>query len=72
MPGQDRPVTGIPWYEVCGYCEWLRDSTELPFRLPTEKERAGVVGEAQAAGRQGSAAQVLVVGFGPKLVRRYE
>ncbi len=42
----NRPVTGRPWYEVRAYCEWLREPAELPFRLPTKKERAGVVGEA--------------------------
>ncbi|MCX5645978.1 MAG: SUMF1/EgtB/PvdO family nonheme iron enzyme [Phycisphaerae bacterium] len=35
-----RPVTGVSWYEARAYCQWLRESTELPYRLPTEEEWA--------------------------------
>ncbi|MGE5597015.1 MAG: formylglycine-generating enzyme family protein [Hyphomicrobiales bacterium] len=35
----DLPVVGINWFEAVAYCEWLRETTGIPFRLPTEAER---------------------------------
>ena len=35
----DAPVVGISWHDALAYCDWLRESTEIPFRLPTEAER---------------------------------
>ena len=33
------PVVGISWHDADAYCRWLRDTTGVPFRLPTEAER---------------------------------
>ena len=35
---KNRPVTGISWYEAAAYCNWLVGRTNLPYRLPREKE----------------------------------
>ena len=35
---QNRPVTGVSWYEVAAYCNWLTARTNLLYRLPREKE----------------------------------
>ena len=35
---QNRPVTGISWYEAAAYCNWLTARTNLFYRLPREKE----------------------------------
>lgn len=34
----DHPVVGISWFDADAYCRWLRESTGLPYRLPTEAE----------------------------------
>jgi len=33
-----QPVAGVSWFEAVRYCEWLRLSTGLSYRLPTEAE----------------------------------
>ena len=35
---QNRPVTGVSWYEAGAYCNWLTVRTNLSYRLPREKE----------------------------------
>lgn len=36
---QDRqPVVHVSWNDAQAYCQWLRDKTGRPFRLPTEAE----------------------------------
>lgn len=35
---ENYPVTNISWYGASAYCDWLRDLTGEPFRLPTEAE----------------------------------
>ena len=32
------PVNGLTYVAATRYCNWLRDQTDLPFRLPTEAE----------------------------------
>jgi formylglycine-generating enzyme len=34
----DQPVTSVSWFDATAYCEWLREFTGKPFRLPTEAE----------------------------------
>jgi formylglycine-generating enzyme required for sulfatase activity len=41
-PGFDQPtqpVVAVSWFDAVAYCEWLREVTGLPCRLPTEAER---------------------------------
>jgi formylglycine-generating enzyme len=33
-----QPVTGVSWFEVAKYCEWLSAQTGRIYRLPTEAE----------------------------------
>ena len=35
----DHPVVGTSWYDAITYCDWLKDLTGKPYRLPTEAER---------------------------------
>jgi hypothetical protein len=35
---QNRPVTGVSWYEAGAYCNWLTARTNLFYHLPREKE----------------------------------
>ena len=35
----EAPVVGISWHDADDYCRWLRDTTGVSFRLPTEAER---------------------------------
>jgi formylglycine-generating enzyme len=35
----DQPIVGPSWYDAAAYCDWLRDLTSEPYRLPTEAER---------------------------------
>ena len=35
---QNRPVTGVSWYEAGAYCNWLTARTNLSYRLHREKE----------------------------------
>ncbi|MGA8151780.1 MAG: SUMF1/EgtB/PvdO family nonheme iron enzyme [Terriglobales bacterium] len=34
----EQPVVAISWFEAARYCEWLREVSGKPFRLPTEAE----------------------------------
>ena len=34
----DQPVTSVSWFDAVAYCDWLRERTGKPFRLPTEAE----------------------------------
>jgi eukaryotic-like serine/threonine-protein kinase len=36
--GADFPVTLVDWYGARAYAQWLRDHTDLPWRLPSEFE----------------------------------
>lgn len=39
VSGRERyPVTHVSWYGASAYCDWLRDYTGEPYRLPTEAE----------------------------------
>lgn len=33
-----QPVVGISWFDAHAYCQWLRQRTGRPYRLPTEAE----------------------------------
>ena len=33
-----QPVVGISWFEAVRYCDWLRDVSDKPIRLPSEAE----------------------------------
>lgn len=33
-----QPVVGISWFDADAYCQWLRQRTGRPYRLPTEAE----------------------------------
>ncbi len=35
---QNRPVTGVSWYEAGAYCNWLTARTNLSYYLPREEE----------------------------------
>ena len=32
-------MVGTSWYDAITYCNWLKELTENPYRLPTEAER---------------------------------
>ena len=34
----EQPVVGVSWYEATRYCQWLREISGQPFRLPREAE----------------------------------
>lgn len=34
-----QPVVAVSWFDAVTYCAWLRTTTGLPCRLPTEAER---------------------------------
>lgn len=34
----DQPVTSVSWFDAAAYCDWLRERTGKPYRLPTEAE----------------------------------
>ena len=34
----NHPVVGVSWYEAEAYCAWLRETSDRPFRLPSEAE----------------------------------
>jgi len=34
----EQPVVAVSWFEAVRYCEWLREISGKPFRLPTEAE----------------------------------
>lgn len=33
-----QPIVGVNWFEAAAYCEWLSQSTDRKYRLPTEAE----------------------------------
>ncbi len=46
----EQPVVAVSWFEAVQYCEWLREISGRPFRLPGEAEweraaRGGVEGK---------------------------
>jgi formylglycine-generating enzyme required for sulfatase activity len=34
----DHPAVNIPWEDATAFCEWLKQKTNRPYRLPTEAE----------------------------------
>jgi formylglycine-generating enzyme required for sulfatase activity len=34
----DQPAVGISWFDAVRYCDWLSESTDSSYRLPTEAE----------------------------------
>lgn len=34
----DQPVTHLSWFDAVAFCEWLKQQTGKPYRLPTEAE----------------------------------
>ncbi|MDH4136471.1 MAG: formylglycine-generating enzyme family protein, partial [Anaerolineae bacterium] len=34
----NHPVVNVSWHDAVAYCEWLREKTDKPYRLPTEAE----------------------------------
>lgn len=34
-----HPAIYVSWHDAVAFCHWLRQETDLPFRLPTEAER---------------------------------
>ena len=34
----EQPVVAVSWFEAVQYCEWLREISGKPFRLPSEAE----------------------------------
>ena len=34
----DHPVTRVSWEDATAYCQWLVETTQKPYRLPTEQE----------------------------------
>jgi len=38
-PGREQhPVVNVSWYDAVAYCEWLKQQSTRPYRLPTEAE----------------------------------
>jgi len=35
----DQPVVSVNWHEAVDYCEWLGETLDMEYRLPTEAER---------------------------------
>ncbi len=39
LTGREKyPIVYVRWYDAVAYCNWLREKTQQPFRLPTEAE----------------------------------
>jgi formylglycine-generating enzyme required for sulfatase activity len=35
---EDHPVVNVSWHDALAYCNWLAETTDKPYRLPSEAE----------------------------------
>jgi formylglycine-generating enzyme required for sulfatase activity len=58
----ENPVVSVSWFEAQKFCQWLKDLTGRPYRLPTEAEW-------ERAARAGSESQLYPWGDEPPQIR---